>query len=95
MNVFLHALFLLSAAVLVFACFCRFVHTDKTNTVRPIRWVFAILSVVACVCLFAPLLGHYQPDGIATALVTVLALTQVVTSHYWRAGVPQPFRKVP
>lgn len=93
MSLFLLGLFQLSAGVLLYSCFSRASFTSKANTRRPIRWVFTILGVMACVCLFAPWLTDYEPDGMAAALVAQLALTQLVTSHFWHAGVPPQFQK--
>ncbi len=94
MKLFLLVLFLAFSVLLLASCFCRATHTHKGNTRRPVRWTFTAQGVLACICCFAPCYG-YEPDGLATGLVGVLALTQVVTSHYWRQGVPRQFRKEP
>ena len=90
MTLFLLCVFQVSALLLVGSCICRAYHTHKGNTRRPVRWTFSALSVVACLSLFGPWFG-YEPDGVSTALIGVLTLTQLVTSHYWRAGVPRQF----
>jgi hypothetical protein len=90
MTLYLLVLFELAAVLLIVACFCRATHTHKGNTKRPIRWIFSLLGVMACVSFLAPWFG-YEPDGLATGLLSVLTLTQLVTSHYWHAGVPPQF----
>lgn len=93
MSLFIFILFQVFAALLVYSCFCRASFTNKGNTLRPVRWTFSMLGVVACFALFGPWITTYEPDGFATALLGAITLTQMVTSHYWRAGVPQRFRK--
>jgi hypothetical protein len=86
-------LYAVFSAALFWSCLCRLRHTCKRNTQRAVRWVFTALTVMALVCLCAPLLWHYEPDRMATALLGLLAMTQIVTSHFWRQGVPPQFRK--
>ncbi len=88
-------LFEIYALALLLSCFCRLALTRKSNTVRAVRWTFTALSIVAACCVAAPWLTGYQPDAMATALVGVIALTQIVTSHHWRKGVPAQFLKEP
>ena len=86
-------LFQAFAVLLVYSCYCRATRISKQNTQRPIRWAFTTLGVVGSLCMFAPLIAAYQPDGLTTALLGAITLTQLVTAHHWRAGVPPPFRK--
>lgn len=79
------------ALVLFWSCFGRLAHTCKCNTKRPVRWVFTALCIMGVLCAVAPWLTDYQPDALTTALLTAAALAQVVTSHYWRQGVPAQF----
>lgn len=93
MKLYLVIVFELAAALLVWSCFCRAAFTHKRNTRRPIRWTFTLLAIMACTCFFAPILWHYEPDGVSAGLAGVLALTQLVTNHYWRQGVPPQFKE--
>ncbi len=88
-------LFQVFGAALLWSCFSRLTFTSKRNTKRAVRWTFTALAVVAAVCLAAPWFADYQPDAMATALLGISALTQLVTAHYWRAGVPRQFQKEP
>lgn len=95
MSLFVLAVFELSAILLVYSCFCRAAHTNTRNTRRDVRWAFALLGVMGSLCLFAPLLGDYQPDGLTAALLGAMALIQLVSAYHWRRGVPPAFRKDP
>ena len=86
-------LFEIFLLLVVYSCFCRATHTSKANTRRPIRWTFSALGAVAVFSALGPLVADYQPDGVATALAGVLCLSQLVTNHYWRNGVPAPFKE--
>jgi hypothetical protein len=85
-------LFEIFAFGLFWSCFCRSAHTSKANTKRDIRWAFTILGVVAIVCMVAPLWG-YEPDGLVVLVLAAATITQLVTAHHWRAGVPRQFRR--
>jgi hypothetical protein len=86
------AIFELFALLLFFSCFCRSVHTSKANTKRDIRWAFTFLGVVAILCIVLPLWG-WRPDTVTVLLIAAAAITQLVTSYHWRAGVPPRFQK--
>lgn len=81
------------SAALFWSCLCRLRYTSKGNTVRAVRWVFTALAVLAFICLAAPILFHYVPERMATALLGLLSMTQLITSHYWHRGVPRQFTK--
>lgn len=80
------------AAALVWSCVCRFTHTSKTNTRAPIRWAFSALAVYAAVSLFAPYASDWMPDAMSVLALAAITAVQVVTSFFWRHGVPVRFR---
>jgi hypothetical protein len=82
----------LSAAVLVWTCFCRTSHTHKGNTKRAVRWAFQGLGVLSILSFVAPFYG-YEPDRMAVMLLVWIAIVQIVTAHHWRQGVPVRFRR--
>lgn len=86
-------LFELFAIALFWSCFCRSSHTHKGNTLRAVRWAFTLLGLVSMVCIVLPPLYGYEPDGVDVMLLSAMAVTQLVTAHYWRAGVPEPFQR--
>lgn len=92
MNMLYLIIFDAHALALLASCFCRLSKTCKARTKPVIRWTFTALSIVAAWCSVAPWIFGYQPDMISTALVSVIAYTQIVTAHYWRSGVPPSFQ---
>lgn len=99
------ALQVLFAAVLLWTCFCRLVHTDE-NTRREVRWAFWFELVCAGLVLGAPFLPLLLPAGQAgwppgttplwcwVAMLFAAALVRVVTAIHWRNGqVPAAFQR--
>ncbi len=80
------------SAALVWSCLCRFAHTSKINTRAPIRWAFTALSVYASLSLFGPYASDWQPDAMNVIALAAITAVQVVTSYFWRDGVPVQFR---
>lgn len=75
--------------VLIYTVFCRFVRTD--DTVRlDVRMTFFLLGAVACFGIPAPFYG-FIPNIFSTVLLFMIVMVQVVTSRYWRNGVPLSF----
>ncbi len=85
-------LYLVLASALWWTCFCRATRMTKANTLRPVRWAFALLMAVATLALVAPL-WRYRPDWITVLLLVGMVAVQITTSKYWRHGVPPSFRK--
>lgn len=104
MNV-LHLLLLLLQALLALglaaSCVCRLVKMDA-STIREIRLAFWFEALAALLVLGAPAMPilwhqfcHWPPGTTPTAIWLLLMLAgllvQVVTSRYWRFGVPRHF----
>lgn len=85
-------IYLALAAALWWTCFCRATRMNKRNTLRPVRWAFALLTTAATVAIYAPLATSYQPDWVTVLLLAGIAAVQITTSKYWRHGVPDNFR---
>lgn len=85
-------IYLALAAALWWTCFCRATRMNKRNTLRPVRWAFALLTAAATVAIYAPLATAYQPDWVTVLLLAGIAAVQITTSKYWRHGVPDNFR---
>lgn len=85
-------LYLLLSGCLWWTCFCRAARMSKRNTIRPVRWAFALLTATATLALYAPFGTGYQPDWVAVLLLAGIVAVQVTTSKYWRHGVPDNFR---
>lgn len=82
------------ALALVYSCFYRANFTNKTNTVRVVRWAFTYLGVMSLLSVLAPFWG-YDPDAFTIALLGSITTVQLATAHHWRKGVPEKFRRTP
>lgn len=76
--------------VLIFTVFCRAVRMNSSVRVD-VRLAFFLLGAVACVGVPAPWVWGFNPNAFALMLMAVIALVQIVTSRYWRNGVPLSF----
>lgn len=85
----------LLAGVLFYTCFCRAVRMDTETTSYGVMFAFYLLGLSAILMLAAPIVSAWRPTLPTMALMLAIIIVQVVTSHYWHAGVPKPFQKVP
>lgn len=76
--------------VLIFTVFCRAVRMDGTVRID-VRLAFFLLGAVACMGVPAPLVLGFYPNAFTLLLLGGIALVQIVTSRYWRRGVPLSF----
>ena len=77
---------------LFYSVFCRCVRSsDKVRT--SVRLAFVFLGLVACAGMVAPLVWGVVPDLFSLSLLAAITVVQLVTAHYWRAGVPDRFYK--
>ena len=93
---------MLLAAALAHSCFCRLVRTDS-ETIREVRLAIWFEAMAAGLVLGAPVMPLMLPDAdwdagttptwIWMVLLLAAALVQIVTSRYWRGGVPVDFQK--
>lgn len=92
-----------AACALLYSCFCRLVRTDET-TIREIRLAIWFESVAAGLVIGAPILPLVPeiptdwaplttPMWVWLVLLLAATLVQVVTSKFWRDGVPLDFVK--
>lgn len=80
----------LLCAILIFTVFCRAVRMDFTVRLD-VRLAFFLLGAVACLGVPAPLVWGFQPNGFTLLLLAGISIVQIVTSRYWRKGVPLSF----
>jgi len=80
------------AVLLLYTCFCRAVKMNS-GTRRTVRLAFYALSLSALLCVFAPLTFKWRPDFVSLALLVAVVIVQMVTSSYWRDGIPQHFKE--
>jgi hypothetical protein len=78
--------------LLLYTCFCRAVRMC-TKTDRSVRLAFWTMSMSAVLCAFAPISFNWQPDFVSLALLISTVTVQMVTSSYWRQGVPEQFKQ--
>lgn len=76
--------------ILIGTVFCRAVRMDSTVRID-VRLAFFLLGAVACIGVPAPWVWGFHPNAFTLLLMTGIALVQIVTSRYWRAGVPLSF----
>lgn len=76
--------------VLIFTVFCRAVRMDSTVRID-VRLAFFLLGAVACLGMPAPWVWGFQASAFSLFLLGGIALVQIVTSRYWRRGVPLSF----
>lgn len=82
----------LLCAALFYSVFCRAVRTcDRVRVL--VRLAFFGLGVVACAGAAAPLVWGMVPTMFGLALLAAITAVQMVTAHYWAAGVPDRFYK--
>lgn len=87
-------LHMLLSIVLFATLFGRMVKTSKRTTERDVLLAFYALGLATVLCLFAPWLFDWQPDGVSLALLASITAVQYVTArYYWRHGVPEQLRK--
>lgn len=90
---------LLLAAAVLWASFCRLVHTSS-ETAREIRWAFFFEFVAAGFVLGAPVLPVLMPDlslwkpwttprWVWTALLGSMCVSNLATARYWLTGRAQ------
>lgn len=58
-----------------------------------VRLALISLGAAACSGLVAPLSWHFVPDVFTLFLMAAVCAVELVTAHYWAAGVPDPFYK--
>ncbi len=102
MNDLMLGLQVLAAGSLAWSCFCRLVRTDA-ETIREVRLAIWFEAMAAGLVMAAPFMPALVPEAQWTTgttprwiwLVLLLAATlvQIVTSKYWRHGVPDDFQK--
>lgn len=80
------------AGVLFYTCFCRAIHMDDERTSYGVLFAFWILGLASVVMIAAPVVSAWQPSIPTIILLLAIIVVQVVTSRYWHAGVPQPFK---
>jgi hypothetical protein len=73
--------------------FCRMVRTSKRTTARDVLLAFYALGLAVLVCLVAPVLFDWAPDGVSLSLLAGITAVQFVTARHWRNGVPEQLRK--
>lgn len=82
----------LGAAAVLYAAFCRLVHTNS-RTRLSVRGAIWMMSIAATVALFAPALSPWRPDMIHGLLLIAFAAKLWVGSRVWRYGVPRSFQR--
>jgi hypothetical protein len=102
MNHWLIGLQMAAAAVLFYSCFCRLVRTD-TNTIPEVTHAIWFLALAAGLVFGAPILPLLVPQiqwapwttprWVWLGLLIATTAIQLVTSRYWRHGVPRDFQK--
>lgn len=65
--------------------------SDRVRT--DVRFAFFMLGIAACAGLVAPLVWDYRPHTVGVLLLAAVVLVELVTSRYWRGGVPPAFLK--
>lgn len=97
--------FTLLCLALVAASFARARRTSHRTTARAVRWCISAQGMAATAGAIAPWLLRWPPswlpvaaqqvvpDVVVLLLVASMAATQAVTSHLWRAGVPEAFQR--
>lgn len=85
-------LFLVFCAALVYGGFCRLVWVDL-DTAWLVRVALYLLTVAALLAAAAVLVWGYVPGWPSTALAAAMALVLYATSHAWRDGVPEAYRR--
>jgi ABC-type transport system involved in multi-copper enzyme maturation permease subunit len=76
--------------LLFYTCFCRAVKMDH-NTRKAVLLSFWLLSIASVLCIFAPLALAWEPDIVSVFLLFAIVVVQLVTSSYWRHGVPRDY----
>jgi len=102
MNTVLVLLQMVMALGLAYSCFCRLVRTDA-ETVREVRlaiWFEALAAGLVAGAPIVPLLvpeitwsPGTTPRWIWLVLLVAATFVQLVTSRYWRGGIPRDFQK--
>lgn len=80
----------LAASVVLYASFCRLSMTSR-KTLTSLRLSIVVLAATALLAMVAPFAWGWAPDHMHAALLTALALHQVVTRKTWQHGVPEWF----
>lgn len=80
------------AGVLFYTCFCRAIHMNDETTSYGVLFAFWILGLASVALIAAPIVSPWRPDFPTVLLMLAVIIVQVVTSRYWHAGVPQPFK---
>ena len=81
---------LLSAGVIVYACFCRLTKTTR-EAFTSVRAAIVALAGVAAGIGLAPIVWGWSPDAGHAALLFAVACYQVATRRTWSHGVPHWF----
>lgn len=76
--------------ILFYTCFCRAVKMDG-STRQAVLLSFWLLSMASVLCIFAPLALSWEPDVVSIFLLFAIVVVQLVTSSYWRHGVPRDY----
>lgn len=82
----------LLCVALFYSVFFRAVQTCEKVRAN-VRFAFFCLGLVACGGMAAPIAWSFVPDLFSLALLAGVALVQLVTTYYWRNGVPDRFYK--
>ena len=83
---------IMSAGVVLYASFCRLSMTSR-KTITTLRISICLLAATALLAMVAPFVWGWAPDPMHAALLTALALHQVVTRKTWQHGVPEWFMR--
>lgn len=82
----------IGAAMVLYASFCRLVHTNA-RTRLSVRAAIWSLSVVAMLALIGPMLTSWRPDLLHGCLLLAFAWQLWVGARVWRYGVPRSFQR--
>lgn len=86
------ALFVAGCLAIVYAGFCRLVHTSAA-TRWEVRASIALQTASAAAGAWAVLLRGYEPGWPPVLLVLSTVAVLAATSHAWREGVPRAYVK--
>lgn len=82
----------IGASIVLYAAFCRLVHTNARTrlTVRGAVWS---LSVVAMLAFIGPVLTPWRPDLLHGLMLCAFGAHLIAGSRAWRYGVPRSFQR--
>lgn len=80
------------AGALFYTCFCRAIHMNAEHTRYGVLFAFWMLGLASVVMIAAPIVWGWEPSIPTIVLMLAIIIVQLVTSHFWHAGVPPQFR---